>query len=309
MPTPKNIQQRGATMIVGIVLLVVIILLAIFFAYSALTAKSQPTLQVQAPKVTADDQLTSGKSNNELIIDTQIVQAGVNRDEDQRKAADSLLNDAAQAVGDGVTTSTNVEAERLSKMQTEYISEVDRRLGELQKASNKVDKLDPKQKPTVNKTIDDETTTLTGLKAKAAAETTKEAFLTDRDALDAEYVNYGLAIAQPSLLMWSNDQTKLDEKVNVLGGKFQERLDSASNNGNGTAAGQTLLNTYQSSKTLAKDGTPKAMQLILGVKPNSFQANRQVLKGYYSQLASVHNELDKATDTAKLLVKEIRTYK
>jgi len=171
------------------------------------------------------------------------------------------------------------------------------------------EKLAIEQKPNSKKYINDEITALTGLKAKSAAETTKDGFLADRDELDKEYTNYLMAQTQVYLLLWANDQTVLGEKVNVLGGKFQERMNDASNSGDSIAATQTLQNSYQSYKTSAKDTTAKALEAIAKVQPGTFNANKAVLQQYYDQLSSAHGSLDQAVDTSSSIITQIKGYK
>jgi len=317
--TPKNstkhnpglpaVRQRGAAAIIGIVLIAVLLLAAVSFGYYLLTQKEGAVLQVETPKVTADDALNRGKSNNELIIDRLIVEAGLKRDETQGKDANAVLNDEQLPVGDGITADTVVESARLSRLQTEYITETDRRLKNLDKAMTLSEKLSTEQKAQSQKVIIDEQTALSGLKAKSAAETTKENFLADRVALDAEYTDYLMAITQVHLLVWANYQTLLEEKVNVLGGKFQERLNDASNSGESIATAQTKVNDYQSNKTTAKATTAKALKAVNELRPSTFNANKAVLKTYYDQLLSAHNDISKAVATSKLIITEIKTYK
>jgi hypothetical protein len=302
-------KQRGAAAIVGIGIIVVILLIAIGFAYVTLTQKQGPVLQVETPKVTADDTLNQGKTNNELVIDRLIIEAALKRDQEQADATDKTLSDSVLPVGDGVTADTTVESTRLSQMQTEYITESDRRLKNLDDALKLTAKLSTDQKTITQKAINDEVTALTGLKAKSAAETTKETFLADRDSLDAEYTDYLMSISQVKLLLWANAQTIFEEKINVLGGKFQERLNDASNSGESIATAQTLVNSYQSNKTTAKDATAKSLKSVNDVKPGTFNANKAVLKSYYDQLNLAHSELNKAAGTSKQIITEIKTYK
>ena len=307
--TPSPSGQRGAAMIVGVILIVLLLLAAVGFGYYTLTQDKGPVLQVETPKVTADDSLNQGKSNNELVIDRLIIEAGYKRDEEQAKAANSVLADQTLPVGDGVAADTTVEATRLSQLQTEYISESDRRLKNLNIALTLSSKLTSAQKTQSQKVINDEITALTGLKAKSAAETTKENFLADRDALNAEYTDYLMSITQVHLLVWANSQTVLEEKVNVLGGKFQERLNDASNSGESIATAQTQLNDYQSNKTTAKNTTAKALKATAELRPDTFNANKAVLKSYYDQLNSAHTVIGNMITTSKAIITEIKTYK
>jgi hypothetical protein len=295
-------------MVVGVVIIVLLLLVAAGLAYVSLTNKPGPVLQVETPKVTADDPLSKGKSNNELVIDRMILEAGLKRDDQQAKTASETLNDEPLPVGDGVTAATTVEAARLSQLQTEFIAETDRRLKNLNTAADIADELVTEQKTQSQKVINDEITILTGLKAKSAAETTKEAFLADRGELEKEYTNYLMVITQAQLLRWAGDQAILTEKVNILGGKFQERLNDASNSGESIAKAQTHLNSYQSDKTTAKDLTARALKSTLEVKPSTFNANKAVLKAYYEQLNLAHTNLDRAVTTTKAIILEIRKY-
>jgi hypothetical protein len=303
------ISQRGAAMIVGVVIITVLLLAAIGFGYYTLTQNNGPVLQVETPKVTADDLLSEGKSNNELVIDQMIIEAGLKRDEEQRTATRQTLEDETLPVGDGVTASTTVEAARLSQLQTEFIAETDRRIKNLTTALAISKNLTTDQKTQTQKVLNDEITALTGLKAKSAAETSKEAFLTDRDELDKEYTDYLMAVTQVRLLQWANSQTVLEEKINVLGGKFQERLNDASNSGEGIATAQTQLNGYQSDKTSAKASTAAALKAANELRPGTFNANKAVVKSYYDQLSGAHIGLDKAVSTSKAIILEIKTYK
>lgn len=296
-------------MIVGIAVVVVLLLVASIFGYFALTQKSGPVLQAQLPEAKADDLLTAGRSNNELLIDSRIIDAGLERDNKQKETSEKTLADSRLPVGDGVTTSTTVEAERLSRLQTEYIAEADRRLVALEAAGKQVEDLQEGQKAALRKVIGDETTLLTGLKAKAAAETTIEAFLADRDLLDKQYVNYLLAISRPPMLLWANDQAVLLEKINVLGGKLQERLNEGSNSGNTTAAAQTMLNTYQTNKGTAKDSNQAAVKSLIAVKVDSYEANKAVLVNYNAQLVSANTQIKTSAQTGADIIKQIRAFK
>lgn len=304
----RQTSQHGVATLVGVAIIVVLLLIATGVGYVALTTKSEPGLQVETPKVTADDPLSTGKTNNELIIDRLIVEAGLKRDGEQAKATSQALDDEALPVGDGVSAATTVEAARLSQLQTEFIAETDRRLKNLDVAAGLTESLVEDQKAQSQKTIADEVTILTGLKAKSAAETSKEGFLADREELDKEYTNYRMALVQLRLMLWANDQALLEEKINILGGKFQERLNDASNSGESIATAQTHLNSYQSDKTTAKDLTARALKSAAEVKPNTFNANKAVLKGYYEQLNLAHTNLDRAITTSKAIILEIRKY-
>jgi len=292
---------------VGIVLLVVLALVVVSIAFYFATHKAQPTLTYTPPAVTADDNLSPGKSNNELIQDARIVNAGLTRDEEQQKAAEAALNDVPQAIGDSSDTSTTVEASRLSSLQTAFISESDRRLKSLNDTLQLLPRLTTTQQTQMKKLITDETTAITGLKAKAAAETTTEAFAADKTAFDKQYGNYLLAIAQTNLLVWANGQTALESKVNILGGKYQERLNDASSQGGATATGQTYINTYQAGKTTAQGLTADALKLTVAVKPGDYNANRSVLRTYYGKMDTAHKELAKAVKAASDLTTVMST--
>jgi hypothetical protein len=308
-PTPSNLStERGAAVIIGVLLIVVLLLGASIFAYLALTQKSTPSLVADQTTVAADDLLAAGSSNGDLVTDYRIIVAGVKRDGDERDTVKGILADTSLPIGDGVSASTTVEAERLSQMQTEYIKEADRRLDILNTTADKAEKLTSDQKTNSVKYIGDEVTALTGLKAKAAAETDKDAFLKDRDDLDDEYVNYLMSISQVYLLLWGNDQQVLAEKANVLGGKMQERLNDASNAGKSIATAQTLLNTYQTSKKTAQDTNEKALKATMAIKPSTFNANKAVLQAHYNELATAHDSLQKTSDDSKDIILAIRAY-
>jgi hypothetical protein len=302
----KNVSsklQRGAAVLVGIICLAVLLLVGSIVAFLVLTQKEQPKITYQAPPVSADDKLTAGKSDNELVLDGRIIKAGLDRDNDQRSAATNVLADQALAIGD--TTSdpaTSVEQSRLSSLQTTFISESDRRLKALSAAQQLLPKLSDDQRPSSNKQISDETTAITGLKAKAASETTLAGFADDKTSLDKEYGNYLLATAQVYLLVWANAQSTLEGKMNIFGGKFQERLNAINSQGVDTSTAQTYLNTLQAKKTTATDLTDGSLKLIAVVKPGDYTANRSVLITYQKRLSTAHDQLSTGLDAAGSLV-------
>ena len=294
---------------VGVAILAVLLLAVVTIAYYALTTKSSTGLQVAKPQVTADDPLTAGNTGGELAVDRLIVKAAYDRDETQRAAVEKILADEPLPVGGAATTDTTVQQSTLSTLQNEFIEEADRRLKALNESLKKTAELEPAQKPDVTKTINDEITALTGLKAKAAAETSEAAFQADVKALEAQYLNFLLGYVQAPMLVWANDQTKLNDKINVWGGKFQERLNDAGSSGNSIATAQTQLNSYQTNKTRAKDATTIALKAAFAAKPGSYEANRSVLKTYYAQLANAHNEVKNAMATADQLIAIVASYK
>lgn len=303
-----RLGQAGDAMIIGVAFLAILILTVLGFAFYFATHKPQVDLAYVPPEVTADDDLTKGKSNNELNQDARIIQAGVKRDDDQRKAAGTALSDQAQAIGDATDTATTVEASRLSTLQTAFISEGDRRLKALEDASKLVPKLTTPQQDMIKKQITDETTAITGLKAKAAAESNFDAFSADKTALEKEYGNYLLVLSQTYLLVWANSQSGVEDKINVLGGKYQERLNSAGNQGKDTSQAQILLNTFQAGKTTSSGLTAAALKSVTAVKPGDYNANRSVLKTYYSQLSNAHDEFNKVLTAASGLSSEMTKF-
>lgn len=298
-------NQHGSAAIVGIICLVVFALVVIGVAFYLATIKDQPTLTYTPPAVTADDPLSDGKSNNELIQDARIINEGVKRDDTQRQAADAALADQAQAIGDNNDTNTTVESSRLSTLQTAFISEGDRRLKSLDTTTQLLPKLTAEQQPAAKKLITDESTAITGLKAKAAAEGTFDTFSVDKTALDKEYANYLLAISQVNMLVWANGQSAVESKVNVLGGKYQERLNTAADHGQDTSAAQVLVNSLQASKSTATDLTTAALKAVPIVKPGDYNANRSVLRTYYTQLSTAHDNLSNVLKSASSLTTEM----
>jgi hypothetical protein len=238
----------------------------------------------------------------------QIVAKGLERDDTQRQAADKVLSDQAQTIGDDSDTAITVEASRLSTLQTQFISEGDRRLQALSDASKLTAKLPADQQDITSKLITDENTAITGLKAKAAAESTFDAFSADEKALDKEYGNYLLALGQVYLLTWANGQSALEDKVNIVGGKYQERINDADSQGKDTAQAQIFLNTFQAGKTTATGLTATVLKAVPPIKPGDYNANRSVLRTYYAQLSTAHDNLKKSQDASTGLAGEMSKF-
>ncbi len=294
-------KQAGIASIVGIICLVVFALIVIGVAFYLASIKETPTVTYTPPAVTADDDLTTGKSNNELIQDARIINEGVKRDDVQRQSADAVLSDQAQTIGDSNDTNTTVQTSRLSTLQTAFISEGDRRIKALNDALQLLPKLTIPQQTVAKKQITDEITSVTGLKAKAASETTFDSFSTDKTALDKEYSNYLLAIAQVNLQVWANGQSAVETKVNVLGGKYQERLNAATDHGQDVSAAQIVVNSFQANKATGTGLTAAALTAVTAVKPGDYNANRSVLRTYYTKLANAHDNLNNIIQSASSL--------
>lgn len=304
----RVLGEAGDAMVIGIAALVVLVLVVLGFAMYFTTHKPQVGVTYVPPSVTADDDLAPGKSNNELAQDMQIVAKGLERDDTQRQAADKALSDQAQTIGDDSDTAITVEASRLSTLQTQFISEGDRRLQALSDASKLTAKLPADQQDITSKLITDENTAITGLKAKAAAESTFDAFSADEKALDKEYGNYLLALGQVYLLTWANGQSALEDKVNIVGGKYQERINDADSQGKDTAQAQIFLNTFQAGKTTATGLTATVLKAVPPIKPGDYNANRSVLRTYYAQLSTAHDNLKKSQDASTGLAGEMSKF-
>ena len=301
-------SQRGDALVVGIVCMAVLLVLGIGFVLLLNSQKEKPILTINQPKVSADDQLTDGKSNNELIQDVLILTAGNKRDEEQQKAAEATVNDEPQIVDDTAidSTETTVEQDRLSALQTLYGKECDRRIAAIKDALNLQSKLSQVQRDVLEAPLNAEVSAISGLKQRASTETSMDAFMVDKTNLDKEYSTYLLLITQVKLLVWANDQTTLETKYNKLGGKFQERLNDASSKGASTSTPQITLNNYQAHKTNMTTATAGVMKDVPAIKPGDYNANRAVLKTFYSKLESAHKEMEAALTNSKDLVTAIQ---
>lgn len=299
--------QSGQVAVVGIVLMVVLVISVIGFTAWTLSRDNTPVITYTPPAVTPDDQLSPGKSSKELVQDVKIIEAMLQRAGEYKKSALSSLNDRQLAIGT-TTTTTAVEQDRLSALQTDFIAECSRRIKTLTQSQSLVPKLTDGQRPAIEQLVNKEITDLTGMKARIATADTQDAFDAARQMLNQEYGNYLLAISQLNLLVWTNDQVSTEAKLNTLGGKFQERIDSASSNGKSTAESQTALNSLQASKATATDLTGQVVKIVPVIRAGEYGSNRSVLKTYYDQLSTAHNELSKGLVNAKTLAVEAQKF-
>lgn len=303
---PYQDHQRGVA-IVGIILMALVVLGGIGFIGWTLSQKEAPVIRYTPPAVSADDPLSEGRSSKELVQDVRILEAIVKRADGYRIAAADSLNDKPGAI-ETTETGSAVEQERLSELQTDFISECERRVKTLTQTQSLMSKLTESQRPTVEGLINKEITALSGMKARVANAADLNAFASDRQALNQEYNAYLLALVQTHLLVFADDQSVLGDKVNRVGGKFQERINEASASGRPTATAQTSLNSYQANKVTARDLTDKVVKIVPTIKPGEQSSNRAVLKTYYEQLTTAHNELTKALDSAKKLTAEVQKF-
>ncbi len=306
-PVKKNKPESGQVALVGIVLMVVLVVGAIGFTAWTLTRDDAPVITYTPPPVKPDDQLSAGKSSKELVQDVKILEAMAERATEYKKTALVGLNDRQLSIGTSSTT-TAVEQERLSALQTDFIAECTRRIKTLGQLQSALPKLTNSQRPIVEQLVNKEITDLNGMKARVATADSQDAFDAARQMLNQEYANYLLALSQSNLLVWANDQTNAEAKYNTLGGKFQERINEASSNGKSTAEAQTALNGFQAGKATATNLTGQVVKVVPVIRAGEYGANRSVLKTYYDQLTTAHNELAKALANAKTLAIEAQKF-
>lgn len=303
---PYQDSQSGVA-IIGIVLMAVLVIGGIGFIGWTLSQKEEPVILYTPPAVSADDPLSEGRSSKELVQDVKILEAIVKRADGYRDAAAKALNDVSLPI-ESTETGSAVEQDRLSELQTDFIAECDRRIKILTETQALLDKLTDSQRPGIEGLINKEITALNGMKVRVANAADLNAFASDRQALNEEYNAYLLALTQTNLLVFANDQTVLGDKINRVGGKFQERINEASSNGVSTAMAQTSLNSYQANKVTARDLTDAVVKVVPTIQPGEQSSNRAVLRTYYDQLNTAHNELTKAVGSAKTLAVEVQKF-
>lgn len=300
-------KQRGHVALIGIGLMAAVVVTGVGFAVWTSTQQSAPSIVYTPPAVTAEDSLSVGKSSKELVQDVKILEAGLKRAEDYRLTVEQTLADKVLPIG-GNTNATTVAQDRLSELQTDFIAECDRRIKNLSAAQPLLSSLTDGQRPVVEQLVNKEITDLNGIKARVAGTATQDAFDSARQILNQDYNSYLLAVLQLNLLIWANDQAVSEDKFNKVGGKFQERVDEAGASGKSTATSQTALNSLQASKVTAIDLTNKVVKVVPTILPGEQNSNRSVLKTYYDQLSTAHNELSKALGNAKILVTEAQRF-
>jgi hypothetical protein len=300
-------RQRGVVALVGVFLLIFLGIGVIGFVSWTLSHKPQPVLQYTPPKVTADDPLSAGKSTKEIFQDVKILDASVKRGDDLKAATEKVLADTPIS-SDVDPTTNNVGQDRLSELQTKFIDECNRRIASLTGAQPLLKKLTAGQRPGVEQLLNKAITDLNSMRARVVKSTDTDAFASDQQVLNQEYNSYLLVLAQANLLAWADDQSATTDKFNIVGGKFQERSDAASNDGKSVATAQTQLNSYQANKVTAKPLTANVIKIVPTIRPGEHNSNRSVLKTYYDQLSTAHNELTKANASAKLLALEVQKF-
>lgn len=306
-PARARTAMRGHVAIAGIILMVLLVVGFIGFMVWTASVKEQPIVRYTPPEASADDPIAAGKSTKEIYQDVSVLQAAYERGSQHQKTVAKVLEDKPLTIGNDQTTAV-VEEDRLSKLQTDFTAECERRIKQLNAALPLLNKLTEAQRPVTEGLINKQLTDLTAMKARVAAATTTDGFAAERQQLNEQYNAYLLTVLQANLLMWGDDQAVMETKVNVVGGKFQERINEASGEGKATATAQSALNGYQSSKTAAIDLTGKVIRIVPTIRPGEHNSNRSVLKTYYDQLTTAHIELNKTVENGKKLAAEVQAF-
>lgn len=312
MKNVQNLQksqnpQAGVISSLGLGLMILVVFAVIGLTVWVVAGNNKPSLVYTPPKVTADTPISAGKSTKEIIQDVRVLDAGYKRVEADEASAEKALQDK-QYTGDGDVSSVDQQQGDLSEMQTIMIKESNRRIQAMAKAKPLLKRLTSSQRPAVEQLLNGETSILNDLKQKVIKVSDVDSLDPIQQELNGEYNNYLLGLAQVNLLAWANDQANLNEKFNKVGGKFQERADTASNNGQSIATMQTILNGYQANKLTARSLTNGVIRVVPTIRPGEQESNRSVLRTYVTQLTTANNELSKANAAAKKLVIQVQNF-
>lgn len=302
----KN-PQAGVISSLGLGLMILVVFAVIGLTIWIVAGNNKPSLIYTPPKVTADTPISAGKTTKEIIQDVRVLDAGFKRTEIYKASSEKALADK-QYTGDGDASSVDQQQDDLSEMQTVFIKESNRRIQAMTKAKPLLKRLTSSQRPAVEQLLEGEISILNNLKQQVVKVTDVNELDPQQQELNGEYNNYLLGLAQVNLLAWANDQATLNEKFNKVGGKFQERADTASNNGQSIAAMQTILNGYQANKLTARSATNGVIRVVPTIRPGEQESNRSVLKTYVTQLTTANNELSKANVAAKKLAAQVQSF-
>lgn len=194
---------------------------------------------------------------------------------------------------------------RLSNLKSKGSTEIDRRLLNLTAAGAKLEsagKLSATDKAALLKQLSDESTSLTALKTKLAAETTLPEARADVQSIVADYRVYALMLPKARLVATADRLIQADDKLSALSIQLAEKVAAAKAAGKDVGAVESKVSSLKLRLSSVKPKLDPLPAELLALTPKDYNADHSVLVSYRTKLASSATELKAAREEAKAIV-------
>lgn len=205
----------------------------------------------------------------------------------------------ATAVGQLKTTVAN---DKVSKLQTKALAEIDRRLAMLNEVLSKLNNLDTisvESKGALVAEVTQAITDLTTLRTQVGSATDLTALRTSVKSISDGYKNFGMLHPRLQLIIAADKQLARIEALMDIVTKLQAQAAGMGGNSADASRVTKSLDAAQTQLVAMKDKTGKVLDGLLAMKVGSASANRSSLQSARQTLVSNNTELAKMIGTIK----------
>jgi hypothetical protein len=206
-------------------------------------------------------------------------------------------------------TSSLGDQTQLNTIITRGTQEINRRLDSLKTLGDKINsatRLTSADKTLLINQVNAETTSLTNLRAKLAADTSLTEARTDARSITAEYRVYALIVPKIAIIRMADSILQTSSKLSALAEKIQTRIDQAKSAGKNTASIQIQLDSMNEIITEANITANSLQAKVITLQPTDYNNDHTILSGYRDQLKSAHLQNVTAVADARAIVATLK---
>ena len=209
-------------------------------------------------------------------------------------------------------TVTQVQGERMEKLRTRALAEIDRRLKALAgliERINNLKRLTADQKSSLTSSIQEQIASLTDPRAKIQADTDLATLKTDIKSIVDSYRIFALFMPKVHIFVVAEVELNYADRLSELAIKLQTRIEEAKNSGQDVASLQTLLTEMQSKISEAKIQAQKVIDTVIGLTPDGYPGNKTTLESAREMLQTARQSLQQARNDASQIIAGVKGLK
>lgn len=219
-------------------------------------------------------------------------------------------------VDKNMASSTARATEQVARMVERANQEIDQRIKRLAELSTRIQgvkKISDADKTSIASTIQGETTNLTDLKTKIAADTDIATLRADFQSITKAYRIYALIMPQIAIFGAVDRATVISDAMTAVSQKLQTRIASARTAGHNVATLQSSLSDMSAKITNANVEMQTAQKQVAVLVPDNgdqakFQANSKALRDAHAKIKAAMEDLRAARKDAEMIAKALRSF-
>lgn len=222
------------------------------------------------------------------------------------------LTPAGTRLTEAAQKKDQVQSERLEKLRTRAIAEIDRRLKSLTGLTEKINaikRLTAEQKSALTSSIQEQINSLTSLKTKIQSDSDLETLKADAKSIVDSYRIYLLYIPKIHILTVADAELNYADKLTELAFKLENRLNEKKANGQDVSSWVTLLTQMKSKISEGKSQAQSAFDAVLNLKPEDYPGNKSTLESARQTLQKARQSLQEARRLASQIIGGIKGLK